>query len=123
MRGRRASAALLAFAGGDAALRIEIEEDVLPALGRKPIPKRRGLETVRARMARKDARHAPGIPSNSWTVPGVREPVNSTFVSAADRAAPAANGEKESNPALGTPPSRYGTWRTAPFAALVAKAA
>jgi hypothetical protein len=48
---------LPALARRDAALGVEIEEDVVPTLGRQPIAQRHRLEIVGAGMAEEDARH------------------------------------------------------------------
>jgi len=57
--GRLVECVFPAFAGHDAALWIEIEENfVFPAAIRQPIAQSDGLGIVRARMAQKDARHA-----------------------------------------------------------------
>src|ERR1700686_2498507 len=56
-RRRRVQRALPALARSDAANRVEIEKDVVPADGSEPVAERDRLEIVPARMAEKNARH------------------------------------------------------------------
>ncbi len=60
-RRRRVQCAFPPLARRDAAIRIDVEENVVPAFGGEPIAQRDGLEVVVARMAEEDARH--GAPS------------------------------------------------------------
>ena len=55
--GRLLQRLLPALAGHDAALGIEIEEDVVPAVLRKPVADLNGLVVIGARMADEKARH------------------------------------------------------------------
>src|SRR5579863_3512643 len=54
---RRMQRALPSLAGGDAALRIEIEENVVPSFRGEPGAQRHRLEIVLAGMTEEDARH------------------------------------------------------------------
>ena len=56
-RRRRVQCALPPLARGDAAIGIEVEENVIPPFGGEPVAQRDRLEVVVVRMAEKDARH------------------------------------------------------------------
>ena len=58
-------APLPALAGGDAARRVEVEEEVVPAFRRQPVAKRDRLRVVAAGMTEEDARHA--LPDTATT--------------------------------------------------------
>jgi len=55
--GRLVQLALPALARGDAALGIEVEEDVVPAFRLEPVAERDRREIVLARMTEKNTRH------------------------------------------------------------------
>ncbi len=50
---------LPAFTRGDASVRIDIEEDIVPTFTLQPITKCDRLDVIRTRMAQENARHAP----------------------------------------------------------------
>src|SRR5581483_4519892 len=56
-RRRFVQGALPAFAGNDPAVRIDVEERVLPALAFEPVAQRNGFDVVGAGMAQENSRH------------------------------------------------------------------